>query len=78
MPKSLNKHADELYDVFEQLMRAYLFRDRSQMSSRTGLTVSQVYALDRLGESEGLTMAELAARCSSSTATWVPCRSPRP
>lgn len=60
--------ADKLQRAFKRFIRSYQFRDRNDMSP-FGVTVTQCYTLDTLGDGGGLTMSELAEEMYLTTAT---------
>jgi DNA-binding MarR family transcriptional regulator len=60
--------ADRLQRAFKSFIRSHQFRDRNEMSP-FGVTVTQCYAIDTLGDSGGLTMSVLAERMYLTTAT---------
>ncbi len=60
--------AERLHRAVTELVRRYQFRDRNEICC-FGLSVSQCYALEALGEEGELTMGELAARMQLSVST---------
>ena len=60
--------ADKLQKAFKSFIRSHQFRDRNEMIP-FGVTVSQCYAIDALGDSTSLTMSELAEKMYLTTAT---------
>ena len=60
--------ADRLQKTLKHFIRSHQFRDRNEMSP-FGVTVTQCYALDALGDSGSLTMSELAEKMYLTTAT---------
>jgi len=61
MEKRLRRQAEQLHDVFVELVRRYQFRDREEICCH-GISVSQCYALDALAREGPLTMGALAAQ----------------
>ncbi len=60
--------AERLHRAVTELVRRYQFRDRNEICC-FGLSVSQCYALEALGEEGELTMGALAARMQLSVST---------
>lgn len=60
--------ADRLQKAFKIFIRSHQFRDRNEMIP-FGVTVSQCYAIDALGDCGSLTMTELAEKMYLTTAT---------
>lgn len=60
--------ADRLQKAFKIFIRSHQFRDRNEMIP-FGVTVSQCYAIDALGDYGILTMTELAEKMYLTTAT---------
>ncbi|MCG3156605.1 MAG: hypothetical protein DKINENOH_03229 [bacterium] len=69
---NLEQQVERLQRVTQELLRKYQMRDRNEISC-CGVTVSQCYALDALGENGELTMVQLAKHLflDKSTATRV-------
>lgn len=59
MSAKLTRQAQQLYEVFVELVRRYQFRDRDQVCCY-GLSISQCYTLESLAQREAMTMSELA------------------
>jgi MarR family 2-MHQ and catechol resistance regulon transcriptional repressor len=59
---------DRLQKAFKIFIRSHQFRDRNEMIP-FGVTVSQCYAIDALGDYGSLTMSELAENMYLTTAT---------
>ncbi len=64
----MQERVDDLQKAFKAFMRSHQFRDRNEMSPY-GVTVTQCYALDALGDCGRLTMSELAEKMYLTTAT---------
>ncbi len=69
---NLEQQVERLQRNTQELLRKYQMRDRNEISC-CGVTVSQCYALDALGENGELTMVQLAKHLflDKSTATRV-------
>lgn len=65
---NLEVDADKLQKAFKHFIRSHQFRDRNEMSP-FGVTVSQCYAVDALGDCGCLTMSQLAEKMYLTTAT---------
>lgn len=72
MPKNqpLQAQAERMQQLTKELLRRYQMRDRNEITC-CGITVSQCYALDALGDHGEMTMVQLAGRLylDKSTAT---------
>ncbi|MGH7497127.1 MAG: MarR family winged helix-turn-helix transcriptional regulator [bacterium] len=68
--QNLRTQAERMQRLTKELLRRYQMRDRNEITC-CGITVSQCYALDALGESGEMTMIQLAGKLylDKSTAT---------
>ena len=66
--KNLDTLARELQNVTKNLFRSYQLRDRNEVTC-CGVSVSQCYTIDALGEKDYLTMNELASKMGLATST---------
>ena len=64
----LNEQARRLHGAVTELVRRYQFRDRNEICC-FGISVSQCYALEAIGEREELAMGDLAGRMRLSVST---------
>lgn len=68
MSQTLEQQARALHQVVSELVKKYQFRDRNEICCH-GVSVSQCYALEAIGERGRMTMGELAGQLHLTVST---------
>lgn len=68
MDRQLEQQAKELHQIITELVKKYQFRDRNEICCY-GVSVSQCYALEAIGERGQITMGELAGQLHLTVST---------